>query len=199
MDALSPDERRDRAARFEADFQRAISFSAESLAAFEDGRPVPGDGGESDADRKAFEFDLLDLNAWLSERAGEWMAQQNVATPDGMGGFAVWTERGDPVLGGEVRGQVFSARVSVAIGDDGKAVVRPEQGRGGSLDLPVSRLLQDATPALEKEGYPGLSEAVTGKPFEPVVPIDATRQTRITAFKLDGERVRMELKAEPRP
>ena len=146
------------------------------------GRPQPAE--------QTLRFTVQEANAWLTRNLPRWLANQNAQLPDGIDAPMVAFDNERLILAFEystprvrhVVSLVFSVELD---GADGARVVLEEM-RGGLLPLPRDAILEKLTAsAPPNDPLVGL---LHGEPFEPVWPLDASREARLLniAFVEDG-------------
>ncbi len=195
--AMTPEQRRDRAVALEDRLTRELSFTRESLAAVEAGSSAPGTDGPSEP--KTVAVDPVDVGAWLDERFPEWAANQGFNLPAQVSELGIWIEGGRPVVAAKYGNQVFSTAADIEVRPDGKVTATPVRVRGGQVRLPVESLVDRGVAEMENRGYGERAGALRSQPFDPVIPIDSTRQARIVGFNTEGGVFNLDVRAEPRP
>ena len=171
-------ERRSTAARFES--RMVTQISADELAP------------------RTITLPLADVNAWLDQRLGRWMANQGLEMPPEVGEVMLTTRDGDIVLAFEVRTehieQVFSMFFGVAVSAAGQAQVQLKKIRGGRLRVPRGMVLDLVDQAGSREA---VNVLVGEQLIEPALQIDGSRQLRVQAIHVFDDRLEMQVLTEP--
>lgn len=166
-------------------------------------RPA-GSGEQTDPDNlgvRTIRLGFEEANAWLAQSLGAWLENRGQQMPAGISNPMLAAEGGDLVAAfryqkGEVD-QVFSVLLMLEFESDGRAVLSINGLRGGRLPLPTQSIL-DRLPdvAGEAEHSRAIKVLMGEQPFDPILPIDGTRQARIIGMRVDDEGVELTLQAE---
>lgn len=145
-----------------------------------------------------------EANAWLATRLNDWLANQKRELPAGLT-KPMLASSGDSLVAAfhyknNDIDQVFSVFLSLKFRDDGQAVLSIDGLRGGRLPLPTSSVVK-RLPGGAEDGDPHHSQITAvllgQQPFDPVLPIDGTRQARIIGMQVDDKNVSLTVRAEP--
>lgn len=145
-----------------------------------------------------------EANAWLATRLKDWLANQKRELPAGLTDPMLASSGDSLVAAFHYKNndidQVFSVLLSLKFLDDGQAVLSIDGIRGGRLPLPTGSVL-NRLPGGAEDGEAHHSRVVAvllgQQPFDPVLPIDGTRQARIIGMKVDDKSVGLTVRAEP--
>ncbi len=145
-----------------------------------------------------------EANAWLATRLNDWLANQKRELPAGLSKPMLASEGDSLVAAFHYQNndidQVFSVLLSLAFLDDGRAVLSIDGIRGGRLPLPtgsVIKRLPGGTEAGDAHRSRAVAVLLGQQPFDPVLPIDGTRQARIIGMRVDDKSVSLTVRAEP--
>jgi len=188
-------------------FNRALS----ELSGSSGYKPVEQSGdhpSSDDAPRvRTIRVDFNEANAWLDQKLGDWMLNQGRTMPPGVSTPMI-ASHGDQLAiafryESEEIAKVFSVFLSLKFVEDEQATLQIEGVRGGRLPIPVDMVI-DQLPSAEGDDYnaspgpPGLlGMLLEGRPFDPILPIDGTRQARIIGLSVDDTGLMLTLEAEP--
>jgi len=146
-------------------------------------RPLPMDlTGGIDEIRKV-KVSLLELNAWMDVELKDWLANQSMPLPDGVSKPGMWIVGKQLVLYFQHHWhnqvQHVSLYVEIKLRDDGRAAMRVDRMQLGELG--ISGGLAKAAIGNPDDPDSELSrirEALDGKIFDPVIPIDGDKGAR---------------------
>lgn len=144
-----------------------------------------------------------EANAWLATRLDDWLVNQKRELPAGITGpmlasagsslAAVFRYKSPEV------DQVFSIFMSLEFLDNGQAMLSVDGVRGGRLPLPTKTVLGQLPGVNEDDAQRSQTIAVLlgQQSFDPVLPIDGTRQARIIGMKVKEDGLYLVVQAEP--
>ena len=148
------------------------------------------------------EFD--EANAWLDQRLNDWLKNQGHRLPAGLSGPMLASNGERLVVAFRYESdeidKVFSVLLLLDILDDGRAVLTIDGVRAGRLPIPVDTAMKQLPNAGDgKSGdQPDLFDTLmSGRPFEPILPIDGTRHARIIGLAVDDTGLMLTVRAEP--
>ena len=145
-----------------------------------------------------------EANAWLATRLDDWLVNQKRQLPLGVSD-PMLSSAGDTLVAAfryksdaKQIDQVFSVLLSLKFLDDDRATFHVEGVRGGRLPLPT-RMVLDQLPGLDKgdEQRSKVIAVLLGQEaFDPILPIDGTREARIVGMAVDDDGVSLTVQAE---
>ena len=162
-----------------------------------------GNGGDALGVRTiTLNFD--EANAWLATRLNDWLANQKRELPAGLS-KPMLASSGDSLVAAfhyknNDIDQVFSVFLSLKFLDYGQAMLSIDGIRGGRLPLPTGSVLKRLPGGAADDGvqHSQITAVLLGQqPFDPVLPIDGTRQARIIGMRVDDKSVGLTVRAEP--
>lgn len=168
----------------------------------------PNDTGQGAATSDGLKVRTIRLsfneaNAWLDQRLGDWLVNQNKSLPAGLSSPMLAGEDGRLVLAVRVKQAQFDKVVSVAMSlgftDDGRAVLVLQGAKVGRLPLPMRTLLNRFATSQDAEGTAKsqvLAFLQAQEPFDPILPIDGTRRARIIGLEMDDQGLSLTVQAE---
>lgn len=164
----------------------------------------PAGNGDDGLGVRTITLNFDEANAWLATRLNDWLANQKRELPDGLTKPMLASAGNELVAAFHFKNneidQVFSVFLSLKFLDDGRAVLSIDGIRGGRLPLPTGSVLK-RLPGGADDGdvHPSQIVAVLlgQQPFDPVLPIDGTRQARIIGMQVDETSVGLTVRAEP--
>lgn len=144
-----------------------------------------------------------EANAWLATRLDDWMVNQGRELPAGIS-RPMLASNGDSLVAAfryqnQEINQVFSVLLSLEFLDNGKAKLSVDGVRGGRLPLPTRTVL-DQLPGVNKDDAQRsqtVAVLLGQQSFDPILPIDGTRQARIIGMQVDDQGVSLVVRAEP--
>lgn len=144
-----------------------------------------------------------EANAWLATRLDDWLINQKRELPQGINRPMLAANGNSLVAAFRYKNQefdqVFSVLLSLKFLDNGQAMLSVDGVRGGRLPLPTKMLL-DQLPGVNK-GDAKRSQTVAvllgQQSFDPILPIDGSRQARIIGMQVDDQGVSLVIQAEP--
>lgn len=153
--------------------------------------------------RLAATFD--EINAWLDERSAAYLANQGKSLPASISGLMLTAQGQNLVLAFQLDTDEIQQVVSVVFEPrllpDGRMQVRIASIRGGRLPMPTDKLLEQLQQELDDDASAEadlLATILEGRPFEPVWPVDGSRQGRLTDLAISPEGVDLRFRVEPR-
>ncbi|MCE9589665.1 MAG: hypothetical protein K8S99_03985 [Planctomycetes bacterium] len=163
----------------------------------------------SESEDRAVAMSADEVNAWLHIKLGTLLANQNLAMPKEVSEPMIAVENDRLVLAFRYQtervDQVVSAMFTVVMHEDGRATVKLDAGRVGRLPVPVAitgtaLAHPKGDAALGRPGAKNVMESLfAGYTFDPVTPIDQTRQVRLRGYRLTPQGIEATLRSEPRP
>lgn len=142
-----------------------------------------------------------EANAWLAQSLNAWLENRGQRMPAGISDPMLASEGDDLVAAfryhkGEVD-QVFSVLLMLEFQPNGQAVLSINGLRGGRLPLPTGSILERLPDVAGAAEHSRAIKVLMGEqPFDPILPIDGTRQARIIGMRVDDEGVELTLRAE---
>jgi hypothetical protein len=145
-----------------------------------------------------------EANAWLATRLNDWLANQKRELPAGLTKPMLASSGESLVAAFHYKNndiaQVFSVYLSLKFLDDGQAVLSIDGIRGGRLPLPTGSVLKRLPGGTtdDEAHHSRITAVLLGQqPFDPILPIDGTRQARIIGMRVDDKSVSLTVRAEP--
>lgn len=182
-------------ARFVAD---TPEDELEQLAADLQNR-VPSELSQPSDTPRTITLKLNEANAWLDQKLDDWLAHQGASLPPGVSEPMLATEDDKIIFAfcveAEGTEQIVSVFFNLGFEPDGEARLLVDRVELGRLSVPVSTLigLMEGTDADEAAGV------LRGEHgFDPVGPIDGTRQARLLGVEVHEDRLELEVINEPR-
>jgi len=152
---------------------------------------------------RTIEFSTQEINAWLSKRAPQWLANRGTPMPSGVSRPMVAIKDDQMIAAFQYKSpeveQVVSMYFDIRINEGGKAQLKLDRIMGGKLPLPVEQLSQriaggdDASDAVKK-----LAGMFEGSEFDPVWDVDKTRQARLLAFAPTETGLKVTVRTQPK-
>ncbi|HEX7008745.1 MAG TPA: hypothetical protein VF184_02110 [Phycisphaeraceae bacterium] len=146
-----------------------------------------------------------EINAWLDERSAAYLAHQGKSLPASVSGLMLTAQGQNLVLAFQLDTDEIQQVVSVVFEPrllpDGRMQVQIASIRGGRLPMPTDKLLEQIQQELGDDSSAEadlLAKILEGQPFEPVWPVDGSRQGRLTGLAISPEGVDLRFRVEPR-
>ncbi len=144
-----------------------------------------------------------EANAWLTTRLNDWLVNQHRELPPGIS-RPMLASNGDSLVAAfryqnQEIDQVFSVLLSLDFLDNGQAKLSVDGVRGGRLPLPTKTVLDQLPGVNEDDAKRSQTIAVLlgQQSFDPILPIDGSRQARIIGMQVDDQGVALVVRAEP--
>lgn len=154
---------------------------------------------------RTIRIEEAEANAWLQHRVRGWARSAGVEIPSQVGQAAVWTEDDNIVLAVKIDvegfSQVIGATISLNVTPDGAMTAKVASVQAGRLPMPTQTLIEQSGitshPDFEQVA-PWIDKAINGMSFEPVHPVDETRQVRVLGVEVQDDAVEILVRTEPR-
>ena len=160
---------------------------------------VPSELSEPSDAPRVITLKLDEANAWLDQRLDDWLAYQGTSLPPGVSQPMLATEGNLIIFAFRIEAeraeQIVSVYFKLAFEPDGEARLLVDRVELGRLSVPASTLagLMEGTDAGEA------AAVLRGeRGFDPVGPIDATRQARLLGVEVQEDRLELEVVNENR-
>lgn len=167
-------------------------------------RPQPGENDPGAYGVRTIRLSFDEANAWLATRLNDWLVNQHRELPAGVS-EPMLTSDGDSLIAafryrnaGKQIDQVFSVWLDMKFLDDGRATLHIEGVRGGRMPLPTKMVLEKLPSATGAHAHRSdvIAVLLGQEAFDPVLPIDGSRQARIIGMSVDKDSVSLKLRAE---
>jgi len=190
---------------FESDalIQKAGNRTGINKAAGRAGLPSAAQADPNRPITRTLAFSTDEINAWLSRRAPQWLANRGTPMPSGVSQPMVAVDNRQMVAAFQYKSkeveQVVSMYFNLAINSDGKAQLKLDRVQGGNLPLPVEQLSHrlasgnDASESVKK-----IAAMFQGQQFDPVWDIDQSREARLLGFKPTSTGLEVTVRTQPK-
>jgi hypothetical protein len=147
---------------------------------------------------------MQEVNAWLAVKLPTWAANRGAVLPPEMSGYMVASEGQDLVVAFQYQSPRVTQVISVVIGLDiqptGQAELSVRHVRGGELPLPPGTVVNQVKKAIAARSAQNsdINAIIDGRPFDPLVDIDAARRLRLLGYRLDADGADVTIRTELR-